>query len=106
MLFWRCAKAYNEPDFYDGIKDMDEVSHEAVDAFKKANPNVFSRAYVKKESMCDVIVSNMVETFNNYIINARSKHLINILEEIKTLMMKRLVTKKEQVAKWNGVFGP
>ena len=48
MLFWRCAKAYNEPDFYDGIKDMDEVSHEAVDAFKKANPSVFYREYVKK----------------------------------------------------------
>ena len=48
MLFWRCAKAYNEPDFYDGIKDMDEVSHEGVDAFKKANPSVFYREYVKK----------------------------------------------------------
>ena len=41
MLFWRYAKAYNQPNFYDAIKDMDEASHEAVDAFKKANPNVF-----------------------------------------------------------------
>ena len=106
MLFWRSAKAYNQPDFYDAIKDMDEVSHEAMDAFKKADPNVFCRAYVKRDSMCDVIVSNMVETFNNYIMNARSKHLINMLEEIRSLMMKRLVTKKEQAAKWDGILCP
>ena len=99
MLFWKCAKAYNQPDFYDAIKDMDEVCHEAVDAFKKVDPKVFCRAYVKRHIMCDVIVSSMGETFNNYIINARSKHLINMLEEIRTLMMKRLVTKKEQAAK-------
>ena len=106
MLFWRCAKVYNQPDFYDAIKDMDEVSHEAVDAFKKADPNVFCRAYVKRDSMCDVIVSNMVETFNNYIMNARLKHIINMLKEISSLMMKRHLTKKEQAAKRDGILCP
>ena len=47
MLFWRCAKPYNQLDFYDAIKDMNEVSHEVVDAFKKVDLSVFCRAYVK-----------------------------------------------------------
>ena len=64
----------------------------------------FCRTYVKRDSMCHVIVSNMVETFNNYIMNARSKHLINMLEEIRSLIMKRLVIKKEQAAKWDGIL--
>ena len=48
----------------------------------------------------------MVETFNNYIMNAKSKHLINMLDEITTLMNKRLVTRKEHAAKWDGVLCP
>ena len=56
--------------------------------------------------MCDVIVSNMVETFNNYIMNARLKHIINMLKEISSLMMKRHLTKKEQAAKRDGILCP
>jgi SWIM zinc finger len=106
LLFWRCAKAYNVPDFYEAITDMEAISPEAVDAFKKADPNVFCRAYLKRTSMCDVIVSNMVETFNNYIMSARSQHLINMLEEIRTMLMKRLVVKREAATKWTGVLCP
>ena len=42
---------------------------------------------MKTHTKADVIMNNLVETFNGYIINARTKHLIYILEDIKTSLM-------------------
>src|SRR5688572_3641457 len=67
LLFWRCAKAYNEADFSEAIEEMEKVNSLAVESFKKLDAHLFCRAFVKVESKCDVILSNMVETFNNYI---------------------------------------
>ena len=55
---------------------------------------------LKNLTKCDVIVSNMVETFNDYTMYARSKHLIDMLEEIRTMLVKRLVTKRYKAQKW------
>ena len=75
-----------------------------MDALKKVDPNVFCKLYLKSESVCDVIVSNTVEIFYSYIMNARSKHLINMLDDIRTMLMKMIVTKRKAAMKWNGVL--
>ena len=85
LLFWGCVKSYNVADFNDALQDMTELNRAAADEFRKADPNVFCRPYLKNLTKCDTIVSNMVETFNNYIMRARSKHLIDILEDIRTM---------------------
>lgn len=100
LLFWRCAKAYNEADFNDAIQDMNKVNPNAVDDFKKRNPKVFCKAFVKTSSKCDVILSNMAETFNCYIIHARAKHLCDMLEDIRSMLMQRLVVKRAEAEKW------
>ena len=62
---------------------------------------LFYRDYVKLESKCDVILVTLqrVETFNNYIVQARSKHLIDMLEDIRTLFMKKIALEKEEALK-------
>ena len=42
----------------------------------------------------------MAETFNGYIINARTKHIMSMLEDIRTTVIQRLYLKKGQVNKW------
>ena len=107
LLFWRRAKAYNLADFEEAINEMEEVNSVAVDAFKKCGPQLFCRSFVKLEGKCDVILSNMAETFNNYIMNARSRHLIDMLEEIRSMLMKRRANKKEEaLGKWTGLLCP
>ncbi|XP_021743971.1 uncharacterized protein LOC110710015 [Chenopodium quinoa] len=99
MLFWNVAKAYNKADYENALAQMEKVSPAAVDAFKSYNPECFCRAFVKKDTRCDVIVNNMAETFNGYIINARTKHLIFMLEDIRSALMQRLVLKKQEIEK-------
>lgn len=94
MLFWKAAKAYNEADFEEALGEMENVSPQAVDDFKRCNPKVFCRPFLRTQTKCDVIVSNMVETFNGYVIHARTKHLIMMLEEIRTSLMERVVLKR------------
>ena len=77
-----------------------------VEEFQKCDVRVFCRPYLKKECKCGVVVNNMVETFNNYIMRARSKHLIVMLEEIRIVLVKRLVTKREEANKWACLLYP
>ncbi|XP_074290274.1 uncharacterized protein LOC141617004 [Silene latifolia] len=106
LLFWSCAKAYNKADFNDALNEMREVDHKAADAFMACNPNLFCRAFISTDTKTDVIVNNMAETFNAYIIEARAKHLIYMLEDIRCSMMERLVWKKTEMQKKSGTVCP
>ena len=63
----------------DAVKEMEEIIPFAVQHFKKYDVNVFCKSKFKSDTKCDVIVSNMVKTFNNYVMRARSKHFIDML---------------------------
>ncbi|XP_010689632.2 uncharacterized protein LOC104903315 [Beta vulgaris subsp. vulgaris] len=99
QLLWRAAKSYNEADLGDALTEMEKVNPESVVEFKKYNPKVFCRAHVKTNTKCDVIINNMVGTFNGYIIDARAEHIIFMLEDIRTALMQRMVIKRQQMEK-------
>ncbi|KAL2943716.1 UDP-N-acetylglucosamine--N-acetylmuramyl-(pentapeptide) pyrophosphoryl-undecaprenol N-acetylglucosamine transferase [Bienertia sinuspersici] len=80
-------------DYNDALEELAKVNQAAAIAFKGYNPEVFCRAFMKTESKADVITNNMAETFNGYIINARTKHLLYMLEDIRAALMQRLVKK-------------
>ena len=73
---------------------MENLNHATTIGFRGANPKVFCKAFLKTYTKADVIVNNLAETFNRYIINARTKHLIYTLEDIRTTLMQRLVMKR------------
>ncbi|KAL2922604.1 GTPase-activating protein BEM3 [Bienertia sinuspersici] len=101
ILFWKTVWAYNEADFQDSLAEMEKASPSAVDDFKAHNPNVFCRAFLDTTTKCDVVTSNMAETFTGYIIQARTKHLIYMLEDIRCALMQRLVVKRLEMEKSN-----
>ncbi|XP_022007672.1 uncharacterized protein LOC110906924 [Helianthus annuus] len=82
-LFWKSTRAYCEADYLQAIEEMRGINPDAVEALLKQNPNWFNRCYLNTHTKCDVIVNNMAETFNGFIINARSQHIIHMLEDIR-----------------------
>ncbi|XP_021721493.1 uncharacterized protein LOC110689055 [Chenopodium quinoa] len=106
LLFWNCAKSYNKADYDENIEVLKKADPLAVEGFKSYQPEVFCRANLNTEVKGDVITSNMAETFNGYIINVRAKHLIYMLEDIRSSLMKRLVTKREEMLKWTTPLCP
>ncbi|XP_035846418.1 uncharacterized protein LOC118492469 [Helianthus annuus] len=105
-LFWRAARSYNIPDYKMAIADMKELDEEATQAFMSQNPKCFCRCYVSTEVKSDIIVNNMAETFNGYILQTRSKHIINMLEDIRVAIMSRLVTKHNEMSTKSVVVCP
>ena len=79
MQFWKIAKCYNLADYNEALDELSEMNAEAALAFKRYNPNVFCRAHLDPSIKTDAITNNMAETFNAYIINARTRHLIFML---------------------------
>ncbi|XP_076902623.1 uncharacterized protein LOC143557434 [Bidens hawaiensis] len=92
-VYWRACRAYNEADYNVAMKDMLELSPDAVEAYVKQNPKCFSRCFLDTNTKCDLIVNNMAETFNGTIVQARSKDIIHMLEDMRVLVMTRLTTR-------------
>ncbi|XP_021750658.1 uncharacterized protein LOC110716347 [Chenopodium quinoa] len=108
ILRGSCAKSYSEADYRDALNKLETTNAAAAAAagFKSYNPNVFCRAFLKTDVKADAITSNMAETFNGYIINARAKHLLYMLEDIRAALMRRLVIKRQEMEKWKSVLCP
>lgn len=54
---------------------------------------LISFAELMSSSKWEVLVSNILETFNAYIINARTKHLISMFMNSESSLMQRIVMK-------------
>lgn len=55
---------------------------------------------------CDVIDNNMPETFNGVLIDAKSKPIITMLEDIRQYVITGVVVKREFASKWQVICGP
>ncbi|KAK9048569.1 hypothetical protein SSX86_032465 [Deinandra increscens subsp. villosa] len=105
-VFWKAVRAYSEADYKLAIEDMKKISTDAVTDFIKQNPKCFCRCYLVTDSKADVVVNNMAETFNGFIIQSRSKHIINMLEDIRVAIMTRLVNKEREMVNKNFIVCP
>ncbi|XP_022041703.1 uncharacterized protein LOC110944350 [Helianthus annuus] len=105
-VYWQACRSYNEADFLEVIKEMNNLEPEAVDAFMMQNPKGFVRCYLQNDTKCCVIVNNMAETFNGTIVLSRAKHIIHMLDDIRVSMMTRITTKYSEMAAFDGVVCP
>ncbi|KAH6767656.1 hypothetical protein C2S52_018639 [Perilla frutescens var. hirtella] len=66
--------------------------------FLEREPRKFCKAFVSTVSLCDMVDNNISETFNGYIVQARGKPLIHMLNDIRTQLMNRQYTKVAAIA--------
>ncbi|KAG5588019.1 hypothetical protein H5410_048453 [Solanum commersonii] len=52
-------------------------------------------AYFKKHSKCNIVENNMCETFNSWILAARHKAIITMLEKIRHKIMDRNIAMRQ-----------
>ncbi|KAL2937839.1 NADPH-dependent D-xylose reductase [Bienertia sinuspersici] len=83
LAFWKIAQSYNLADMNDAYDELKKADKAAALSFKRYNPKCFCRAYMSTSCKADVITSNLAETFNGYIIHARNKHLVDMMEDIR-----------------------
>lgn len=85
----------------EAMKKLSPVAHAYVE---KIDPLTWARAFFDITLKCDLIVNNLCECFNSYIIKSRDKPIITMLEMIRKKLMKRYQKKrqgiKEYVREW------
>ncbi|XP_021715987.1 uncharacterized protein LOC110683888 [Chenopodium quinoa] len=106
LMFWKIAKSYNMAYCNENLEALRKLDPDAANAFTAYNPKLFCRSHLDTKVKTDAITSNMAKTFNGYIINARTKHLIYMLEEIRANLMQRLVLKRLEMQKCNSFLCP
>lgn len=106
ILFWKASKSNNPADFRRAMSEIRKESQPAHAALLKHPPRIWSRAYFRTESKCDVVTNNMSECFNSWILEARYKPLLTMLEDIKTQVMGRIHSKRDEMLKKEGNLCP
>ena len=97
--FWRAAKASTVADFNKVMDEIRCISPFAYDDLLKTNPKYWSRAYFKTLTHCDVVDNNISECFNSWILEARYKPIISMLDHIRVQCMERIHIKRDYMAR-------
>ncbi|XP_055835251.1 uncharacterized protein LOC129903733 [Solanum dulcamara] len=99
-LFWWSAWSTFVEEFEDQLKTMGSVNEQTPKDLLCYPPQHWCRAYfdtVCKNFSCE---NNFTESFNKWILKARTKPIIKMLEDIRIKVMKRLKELEEEGKKW------
>ncbi|XP_062029125.1 uncharacterized protein LOC133745144 isoform X2 [Rosa rugosa] len=69
-------------------------------------PKNWSRSHFNTHLKCDILVNNICESFNSFILPARGKPIISMFEEIRMKLMKRIQIRRDKMMKYEGNICP
>ncbi|WOK97368.1 hypothetical protein Cni_G06076 [Canna indica] len=105
-LFWRAVRCTIESDFKKTMSEMQATSDRAHQDFLAVGVTKFCQTYINVGCKSDVVSNNLSETFNGYILKARGKLIIDMLEDIRRMLMVRMYEKRELMLKNNDTICP
>ena len=94
---WAVVVAYTEAEFHNEMDELKHVSEDAYNYLSKIDPSSWSRAWFNTFPKYDLLVNNLCECFNAYILNMRDLLIIYMLEMIRKKLMKRYQTKRNGI---------
>ncbi|KAL0384156.1 UNVERIFIED_CONTAM: hypothetical protein Sradi_2809900 [Sesamum radiatum] len=106
MILWKAAKATRIVDFEKTLCELRDRDKEAFKWLVKRPAAQWSRAYFRTHSKCDILLNNLCESFNATLVAARSKPIVDMLETIRMMLMKRIYVKRDQMKKHKGILCP
>ncbi|KAK6803370.1 hypothetical protein RDI58_001154 [Solanum bulbocastanum] len=100
LLWWAAWSSFIE-EFEDQLQEIKEVNGEVgQDLIDKYPPKTWCRAYLDTVCKNQVVDNKFTESFNAWILEARYKPIIGMLEDIRVKIMERLAVKEVAVRKW------
>jgi hypothetical protein len=103
---WAAASSYTKYEFNDHMAVLKKMNECAYDFLNEVDPSTWCRAWFSDYPKCDLLVNNICECFNSYILKAREKPILSMLEMIRKKLMRRYQAKREGIAKLNGKLCP
>ncbi|KAB1203081.1 hypothetical protein CJ030_MR8G005531 [Morella rubra] len=103
---WGAATAYTESEFNKKMDELKALSPDAHEYLRKIDPSVWSRSWFHTHSKSDLVVNNLCECFNSYVLQARDKPIISMVEMIRKKLMRRYQLKREGIRTCTGRLCP
>ncbi|KAK9269639.1 hypothetical protein L1049_001416 [Liquidambar formosana] len=105
-LMWKAASCYTVHEFETHMEAIKKVSVGTYNWLLTNHPSVWSRSHFSPRSKCDMLCNNPSESWNKYILEAREKPIITMLEMIRRQLMNRFQVRKQEMEKWEGPLCP
>ncbi|XP_048603739.1 uncharacterized protein BNAC02G17160D isoform X1 [Brassica napus] len=105
-LFWGVAYSFTEGEYEERLELLKAFDQGAYDALLATEPPRWCRAFFSVESHCADVHNNLSESFNRTIKMARSKPVINLLEDIRRQAMRRVSRRFLKAEKCDTVVTP
>lgn len=99
-MLWNAARASYVAQLEICLQRIEDRSLEARQWLRGRPSAHWSRACFSEKAQCDMLLNNLCECFNKYILDARDKGIITMFEMVRTKLMKRLKAKADLVKKW------
>ncbi|XP_019252809.1 PREDICTED: uncharacterized protein LOC109231615 [Nicotiana attenuata] len=103
---WWCAWSSYEADFKDQLKNLGEIDEKAVEDLLRYPPQSWCRAYFDTVCKNQQVDNNLTESFNSWILDARHKPIIRMLEDIRVKLMNMLREHESEVLTWTENVSP
>ncbi|KAK6793634.1 hypothetical protein RDI58_007087 [Solanum bulbocastanum] len=98
---WKAASATTIDRFDACMTDLFELDKDAYAWLSAKVPSEWSRSHFSPLPKCDILLNNQCEVFNKFILDARDKPIVKLLETIRHLLMTRINSNREKAEKWN-----
>ncbi|KAL0343001.1 UNVERIFIED_CONTAM: hypothetical protein Sangu_1187500 [Sesamum angustifolium] len=103
---WAAARATRIEEFKARMEQLKELHEDAYNWLVKKPANQWSRSHFSTLPKCDILLNNMCESFNAFILPARDKPIITLLETIRNLLMIRMQVNRDKARKWDFLLCP
>ncbi|XP_070028698.1 uncharacterized protein [Nicotiana sylvestris] len=103
---WWCSWSTYEEEFKDMLKQLGEVSEDAIRDLLNYPPVTWYRSYFDTQCNNPMVDNNFTESFNSWILEARHKPIVKMLEDIRVKVMNQLKDRAEEVNSWRGEYSP
>ncbi|GKV38096.1 hypothetical protein SLEP1_g46042 [Rubroshorea leprosula] len=105
--FWITAKSTTVAEFRRNMEEINKLNPAAKEYLMQYDPKYWCKAFLDTHCKCDAVDNNMNETFNGFILDARQKAAMSLLEDLRWKCSKRIIAKQAFVHKsFVGEFGP
>ncbi|KEH19605.1 hypothetical protein MTR_8g464800 [Medicago truncatula] len=86
---WKAAKASYPQEWEKSMREIRSINPEAHKYLMQTPLRHWSKSWFRFDSKCDVLVNNMLDTFNSVILGPREKPIVTMFEEIRCYLMER-----------------
>ncbi|XP_057790453.1 uncharacterized protein LOC131007556 [Salvia miltiorrhiza] len=105
-MFWEGVRSSYKEEWDAAMDKLKAENMVAYENFIERDPSRFCKAFISTACVSDMVDNNVSETFNGYILNARGKHIIHMLEAVRSGLRERQFQKLKHVESVSDVLTP